>query len=107
MKVKKWKIADGCLNGYETALGIKVDDGAETPVCVISVPMGWRENPKWKQRAEENANLIAAAPEMLKTLKKCLKDHEVMLSLATGAKKEAWQFSFDEIKAIINKAEGK
>lgn len=82
---------------------IKNDKINMIPVATI-IPMDDDSNCK---KMDEMGFLFAAAPEMLEALKGCLKDAEIMLTIEKGAKKDAWQYGIDRIKAVISKAEGK
>ena len=82
---------------------IKNDKINMIPVATI-IPIEDDNNCK---KMDEIGFLFAAAPEMLEALKVCLRNEEVMLDIATGAKKDAWQYGIDKLKALISKAEGK
>lgn len=63
--MNKWIVQEGVMD----TIHIKEDNKVFTPVATVAVPIGWKDNHKWKHRALSHTNMIAAAPVMLDALK--------------------------------------
>lgn len=66
--MERWKT----FIGYNGTPRITVDNEVSTPIARLSVYNDWASDPETKNKVLENANLLAAAPEMLHALEVAL-----------------------------------
>ena len=62
--MEKWKT----FIGYNGTPRITVDNEESTPIARLSAYNDWAHDPETRERVLRNANLLAAAPEMLHAL---------------------------------------
>jgi len=62
------------VDKYQGVIKVKADDGARTPICMISTPAGadWMQNTMWLNNALKKAELITMLPELLEAASKLI-----------------------------------